>query len=76
MKKTKKEKKFTTLDYMKFVDESWGSFHDTNKTGEKIDHLGNMIVGIWSYVLSQYDQDDFNRFTYGEPKEDKHNEGK
>lgn len=65
MKKGKK-----TYDYLEFVERFRGDFHDTKKTNEKIDHLGNIIMCMFCYILSKHEPQDYEHFMNDEPKKE------
>lgn len=63
MKKKKNDKRYlsniTPRDYVHYIDEFWGDFHDTKNTKEKLDHFGNIITCMFMYFVSRYDTDTY-----------------
>jgi hypothetical protein len=51
----------TSYDYIYFVDEFWGEFHDTDDLKEKFDHFGNIITCMFMYFVSKYDQENYQK---------------
>lgn len=74
MKKgSKKEIPSKTFEVISIIKNEWKDFHNTTDNEEKMNHIMEMMFGIFLYNLIRYDYHNFLRLVDEVKKEDKEN---